>query len=47
MTINEMIKELQKIADEGNGNKVVRNAEGDDVFAITDMEESNNVVIYF
>ena len=45
MTINEMIRELEKLAKEGYGEYKVVNAEDDDVSSV--CETSKSVVIYF
>lgn len=51
MTINEMIKELQELANNGCGDYTIINAEGDNVCSLfedgRDDEGNKALVIYF
>lgn len=51
MTLNDLINELQNLANEGYGSCKVTNAESDDIYAITAARPhpgaDKEVVIYF
>ena len=47
MTVNELIKELQEMAENGCGEWRIRDAEGDDVYSIIDDDRINEVIMYF
>lgn len=48
MTVNEMIQALEELVNNGCGDAIITNAEGDNIFSIVDNSyEENNVVIYF
>ena len=47
MTVNDLITELQKIVDNGHGNRIIQNAEADDIYSILDDDRDKKVTIYF
>ena len=47
MTVNELIAELQRIVDNGHGDRIIQNAEADDIYSILDDNRDKKVTIYF
>jgi hypothetical protein len=48
MTVNELIAELQKIVDNGHGDRIIQNDEADDIYSILDDDRyTKKVTIYF
>jgi len=48
MTVNELIAELQKIVDNGHGDRIIQNDEADDIYSIVDDDRyTKKVTIYF
>ena len=47
MTVNELIAKLQEIVNDGHGDRIIQNAEADDIFSILDDDRAKKVIIYF
>jgi len=47
MTVNELIAELQEIVNNGHGDRIIQNAEADDIYSILDDDRNKKVTIYF
>ena len=47
MTVNEMIRELQNLVEDGYGDSLVRTADLDEITCIDVSEINNDVVVWF
>lgn len=47
MSVNELLKILTDLVENGYGDCKVQNAEGDDIFSIIENENTQSITIYF